>query len=172
MAKEKAKDIQRSESGKELEAGRPVHALTPFEEMETLFDRWLESSFPRRWPRPFRMGWPAWGELAETHIPKVDVIDRDEDVLVRAEVPGVDKDNLDVSVSDDTVTIKGETRREEKVEKENYYRCETSQGSFARTVALPSYVDSEGARAKFKDGVLELTLPKVEKAKRRTIKID
>jgi len=102
----------------------------------------------------------------------VDVIDRDDEVVVRAEVPGVEKDDLDVSVSDNAVTIKGETKREEKEEKGDYYRCEISRGTFARTVVLPDYVDSDSVKAKFEDGVLELTLPKVEKVKRRSIKID
>jgi HSP20 family protein len=93
-------------------------------------------------------------------------------VVVRAEVPGVEKDDLDISVSDNTVTIKGETRREEKEEKGDYYRSEISRGTFTRTVMLPGVVATDKAKAKFKDGVLELKLPKVEKTKRRTVKID
>lgn len=169
--KEKAREMQTPEKGKSVEVSRPTRMLTPFEEM----DRIMESFFPRGWMSPFRMDWPSWGEMAaapETRAPKVDVIDRDEDVLVRAELPGINKDDLDVSVTENAVTIKGETRREEKVEKGDYYRCEISQGNFTRTVGLPSYVDSDNTKAKFKDGVLELTLPKVEKAKRRSIKID
>lgn len=105
-------------------------------------------------------------------MPKVDVIDRDDEVVVRAEIPGVAKDDLDISVTDNTVTIKGETKRESKEEKGDYYRCEISRGTFARTLPLPANVDSDSAKAKFEDGVLELTIPKVEKAKRRTIKVD
>ena len=85
---------------------------------------------------------------------------------------GIEKDDLDISVSDNLLTIKGETKHEEKEEKGEYYRCEISRGTFSRTVALPSDVDSEGGKAKFKDGVLELTLPKIEKTKRRSIKIE
>jgi len=87
-------------------------------------------------------------------------------------VPGVKKDDLTVSVSDNVVTIKGETKREQKKEKGDYYHCEISRGAFTRSVALPHYVDSDRAKAAFENGVLELTLPKVEKAKRRTVKID
>lgn len=171
IAKEKAKEVQRSEKGKAMGVAHPTRALSPFEEM----DRMFESFFPRGWMRPFRSEWPTFGELTapmEARLPKVDVIDRDEDVLVRAELPGVNKDDLDVSVTENAVTIKGETRHEEKEEKGDYYRCEISRGAFARTVALPNYVNTEGAKADFKDGVLELTLPKTEKARRRTIKID
>jgi len=101
----------------------------------------------------------------------VDVIDRDDEVVVKAELPGVEKKDLDVSVTETSVTIKGTTSHEEKEEKGDYYRCEISRGAYARTVALPSYVDADKAKASFKDGVLELTLPKVEKSKRRSIEI-
>lgn len=125
--------------------------------------------------RPFHLDLPSFRDLStnfEERMPKVDVIDRDAEVMVRAEVPGVDKDDLDVSVTDHTVTIKGKTRHEEKEEKGDYYCCEISSGSFSRTVALPSDVDTESVEASFKDGVLELKMPKVAKAQRRTIKID
>ena len=171
MAKQETKEVTRSESGGNIEVSRPMRAITPFEEM----DRWFDNAFPRGWLQPMRSAWPSWGELAaplEGRMPKMDVIDRDEEVLVRAEVPGVEKDDLEVSVSDNTVTIKGETKLEEKEEKGDYYRCEISRGAFTRTVALPDHVDTEHTKAKFKDGVLELTLPKIEKAKRRNIKID
>jgi HSP20 family protein len=172
MAKAETKEIQRSEAGKEIEATRP---LSSFEEMNRLFDRWLESISPRGWMRPFRAEWPSWTESAvsfEVRAPKVDVIDRDHEVIVRAEVPGVAKEDLEVSVTDSAITIKGEMKREEKEEKGDYYRHEISRGAFARMVTLPNYVETEGAKAKFKDGILELSLPKVEKAKRRTVKID
>lgn len=171
MLKEEKHEGKTSEGGKAVEAVRPVRALSPFEDM----DRWFNNFFPRGWMRPFRMDWPAWSDVvasAEMRVPKVDVIDRDEEVIVRAEVPGVRKDDLTVSVSDNVVTIKGETKREHKKEKGDYYHCEISQGSFTRSVALPHYVDSDRAKAAFENGVLELTLPKVEKAKRRTVKID
>ena len=154
-----------------LQRAEPTRALTPFEEMERFFDNF----FSRGWMRP--SGWerPSWSELMpafEGRMPKVDVVERDEEIIVRAEVPGVAKDDLDVTVSENMVTIKGETKHEEKEEKGDYYRSEISRGSFSRTVTLPSYVSSEDAKAKFSDGVLELTLPKVEKTKRHSVKID
>lgn len=171
MAKEEFKDIQRSDASKTSELARPLRAVSPFDEME----RFFESAFPRSWRRPFHSEWPSLGGFAaslELRAPKVDVIDRDDQVILRAEVPGIEKNDLEVTISDNTVTIKGQTKREEKEEKGEYYRCEMSRGSFSRTVALPDYVNSSDATAKFKDGVLELTMPKLEKAKRRTIKIE
>jgi len=157
--------------GQEMQKAAPMRAMSPFEEM----DRMFESFFPRAWMRPFRGELPIWSELAapfEGKMPKVDVIDRDDEIVVRAEVPGVDKKDLDVSMTDDTVTIKGTTSHEEKEEKGDFYRCEISRGSFSRTVALPVGVDGAKAKAKFQDGVLELTMPKTEKAKRVSVKVE
>ncbi len=165
MAKEEKK-----ESKQELQKAEPRRALNPFEEM----DRMFEDVFSRGWMRPFRWEWPSWGEMAkpfEGKIPKVDVVERDDEVVVKAELPGVDKKDLDVSVTENSVTIKGSTSHEEKEEKGDYYRCEISRGAYARTVGLPAYVDADKVKASFKDGVLELKLPKVEKAKRRSIEI-
>jgi HSP20 family protein len=107
----------------------------------------------------------------EGKTPSVDLIDRDNEVVVKAELPGVDKKDLDISVTSNTVTIKGRTSHEEKEEKGDYYRCEISRGEYARTLALPADVDETKAKASFKDGILELTLPKKEKAKKRKIEI-
>jgi len=162
-----AEETKRSQ---EIQKATPARALSPFDEMDRMFDGF----FRRGVMRPWRFDWPSFPEMAlpEMKIPKVDVVDRENEVLVKAEVPGVDKKDIDISVGEDTVTIKGETRREEKEEKGDYYRCEISRGSFSRTVALPAVVNGAGAKASFKDGVLELTLPKTEKAKRHSVKVE
>jgi len=171
MAKEERKE-EKKETGQELQQARPApRGLSPFEEMERMFDNY----FSRGWLSPLRREWPSWAELAapfEGKIPRVDVVDRDGEVIVKAEVPGVDKKDLDVTVTDNSVTIKGSTSHEEKEEKGDYYRREMSRGSFSRMVTLPAEVDSAQATSKFKDGVLELTLPKQKKTKRHSIKID
>jgi HSP20 family protein len=131
-------------------------------------DRMFEDFFGRRFLRPF--GWERpFAEMPT--VPSVDVIDRDEEVVVRAEVPGYKKEDIEISVADSSLTIKGETKTEEKEAKGDYYRCEISRGAFARTVSLPAAVDDSKAKASMKDGVLELTLPKMEKSKRHTISI-
>ena len=166
MAKEGKK-----ESKQELQKQEPARTLSPFEEMDRLF----ENYFSRGWLHPFRWARPSWDELPmpfEGKMPKVDVVDHDNEVIVRAEVPGVDKKDLDISVTENTVNIKGTTSHEEKEEKGDYYRCEISRGSFSRVVPLPAEVDAEKASSKFKDGVVELTLPKAKKAKRHTVKVD
>lgn len=145
--------------------------LTPFEEM----DRIMESFFPRRWMHPFRWDFPSMSELGapfDFKSPGIDIIEHDNDVIVKAEVPGVSKEDLEVSVTDNSVTIKGSTSHEEREEKGDYYRSEIRRGSFSRTVGLPSNVDSDKAKASFKNGILKLTIPKVEKSKRKSVTID
>ncbi len=159
-----------SAKGQEIQKAAPARALSPFEEMDRLFD----SFFWHGWMRPWRLEWPTFPELRalEGKLPKVDVVDRESDILVRAEVPGVEKKDLEVSVTENAVTIKGSTRHEEQEERGDYYRKEISAGSFIRTVALPAEVDGSKAKADFKDGMLELVLPKVEKSKRHTVKVE
>ncbi len=142
--------------------------LRPFEEME----HWYDNFFPRGWLRA--MEWPT---LARVHalfahrLPAVDMIDRDNEVIVRAEVPGVRKEDLKISLSDSTLTIHGHTEHQEEEKRDDYYRHELSYGDFTRTLDLPTGVDGAKAAAKMKDGVLEIQLPKVESTKRREVNI-
>ena len=164
------KEIKSSE-GPETRKATPVHALSPFEEMERMFGGML----PRARIRPSQWEWPSWTEmssLVQEKLPRMDIIERDNEVIVRAEVAGVDKKDLDISVTDHTVTIKGCTKEEHKEEKGDYFRSEISRGSFSRTSTLPCDVDGDKAKAKFSDGVLELTIPKLEVSKRHTIKVE
>jgi HSP20 family protein len=84
------------------------------------------------------------------------MVDRDSEIVIRAELPGVKRDDLEVTLSEHTVTIEAHTTREEKEEKEEYYRREMSRGDFQRTLTLPGGVDEAKATASFADGVLEL----------------
>ena len=147
-----------------------TRALSPFEE----FDRLFEGVLPRSWMRPLQWERPLFSELAhmELKLPKVDLIDREGEVVLKAEIPGVKKEDIEVSVDENTVTLRGKTSHEEKEEKGNYYRSEIRRGSFSRTVALPRDVDAGKARASFKDGILELSLPKLNKSKRVSVKVD
>ncbi len=162
---------EKKQSKQEVQKVQPSMSISPFEEMERL----LESHFPGGWFTPFHMKWPMLKDVPapfEGKTPSVDVIDRDNEVIVKAELPGVDKKDLDISVTSNSVTIKGATSHESKDEEGDYYRCEMSHGSYSRKLALPSEVDEDQAKAKFKNGVLELTLPKVKKAKRKTVEVE
>ena len=105
-------------------------------------------------------------------IPKIDVIDKDQEILVKAELPGIDKDDLDISVSSNQLVIKAKTMHESKEEDGDYVKREISRNEIYRSVLLPSDVDDSKVKSKFKNGVLSLTLPKHEGSQRRKIKVD
>lgn len=108
----------------------------------------------------------------ELIAPTVDVYEEKDDIVVKAELPGIDKDNIKVNLTDHTLTIKGEKKKEEEVNQENYYRCERSYGSFVRTVELPGEVHADKVKASFKNGILEVRMPKTEQAKVKEIKVN
>jgi HSP20 family protein len=148
--------------------GRGRGLRRPLEDMERMF----EGMLPRGWMRPF--DWPTvegMMPLAQNY-PPIDVVDRENEVVLRAQVPGVNKENLDISISDNVITIRGHSEQEEEQEKEDYYCREMSYGEFSRSITLPESVDADKATARMKEGVLEMTLPKIEGAKRRSIKVE
>lgn len=149
---------------------KPAQYISPFDEMEQMMEQFFDRG---DWFSPLRLR-PRWAELKpafEGRTPRVDVIDRDKEVLVRAELPGVSKDDIEVSVADDMLTIKAATRHEETKEEGEYHRREMSSGEFTRRLQLPASVNASATVATFRDGLLELTLPKSEKVKRHSIKI-
>lgn len=152
-----------------------VEKWHPFKELETIrreMDRLWDELFPG--PRRFRLGLPWWRSVSEegVAIPALDVIDKKDEILVKAELPGVDKDKIDLSVEKDHLTIKAEIKKEEEVKEENYYHCERSYRRFARTVELPAKVDTAKVKASYKDGILEVHLPKVEEVKAKKVQIE
>ena len=144
------------------------YGLAPFDEIDRVFGEY----FNRNLLRPFRgtkMD-DLWGTY-EMRSPSMDMIDNDNEIIFRAELPGVDKKDLDVSVSDNLLTIKGTSEKESEKEKDNYYSSEIRKGSFCRSVSLPNNVDGSKVEANFKNGLLELTIPKVSKSRRKTITV-
>jgi len=138
----------------------------PFRDVLTLrdaMDRLFEESFVR--PRAGWLGAIGLGRL------DLDIYETKDDVVVKAAVPGVKPEDVDITVTGDTLTIKGETKEETETKKGNYYHKERHYGRFARSVSLPVAVRSDKAEARFKDGILTLTLPKAEEVKPRVIKI-
>lgn len=91
--------------------------------------------------------------------------------MVKAELPGIQKEDIDINMTEDTIMISGEKKKEEKVEKKDYYSLERSYGSFKRSLSLPVAVQTEKASAKFKDGVLEIRIQKTKEAKKKERKI-
>ena len=155
----------------DVKKSSPGRNLSPFDEIERMF----ENFSTKGWLRPFHWDMPVLGDTAiplEKKIPNVDVIDRDDEIVVKAELPGIEKKDVDLTISNNYLTIKGSSSHEEKEERDDYYRCEISKGSYMRTVALPAEVSEDKTKATYKDGVLEIVMPKVEKSKKQNIKID
>jgi HSP20 family protein len=158
-----------------LTTHRPTEIMPRAQEMERWFDRMVEDFWRRPFPtlqRPERW-WPAEAGMM-MRMPAVDVYEEQDDVIIKAEIPGLSKEDISVQVTDSMLTIKGEKKREEEVKEDDYYRCERSFGSFTRAVDLPCEVKADQVRASFKNGVLEVRMPKTEEAKKKaiTVKID
>ena len=156
--------IKKRESEKSVQV-EPSGVLAPFEDMERWFEDMLRRPFPfldlRSWPRLHR-----WNELDQVRA-SVDMFDDGENVVLRVELPGIQKDDIEVTVTADLVTISGEKKKEKKVKKKDYYRLECSSGSFAQSFRLPVGVVSDQAKAKFEDGILSIEIPKTEQAKKK-----
>lgn len=143
-------------------------SINPFSELETLqkeMNRLFDFSLSRHPQLESSFLGGQW-------VPSLDVYDKKDAVVVKSDLPGMTKDEIDVSIENDILTIKGEKKREEDTKDENYIRSERFYGTFQRSIALPASVDASKAKASFKDGVLELVLPKKEEAKPKQIKIE
>lgn len=153
-------------------ANMPAHrALSPFDEIEHFFEQFRN----RDWMHPFHSTSIAQSHIpmfSEGKFPKVDIIDNEKDIVIRAELPGVDKKDLDISMTDNSVTIKACTSYEDKEERANYFRSEIAQGEYSRTIRLPADVMIDDAKTSFNNGTLELTVPKSERSQRRNIKVE
>jgi HSP20 family protein len=148
----------------------PRRAPSELSRWEGDIDRMFEDFLGRRL-RPF---WPErWWPTASMKLttPVVDLYEEKDDLVVKAELPGMEKDNIEVTLSDNRLTIKGEKQQEEEVKKERYYRSERSYGSFVRTLELPWEAQTDKVKAAFKNGVLEIRLPKPEEAKKKETKV-
>jgi len=133
------------------------HRLTLFQhEMNRLFDQFF---------RGFDLA-PFGGEWA-AFSPQVDVVEKDDEIVVSAELPGLDDKDIDVSLSNDTLTIRGEKKEEKEEKGRSYYRAERSYGSFTRSIPLPGEVDASKVDAVFQKGVLTVTLPRSGEARAR-----
>ena len=147
---------------------RPKY-LAPFEEME----RWFEDVFRTPLSLLSRRTGPETSALAEfeTLSPSVDIFEEGNEVVLKADMPGIEKKDIDITLSDNMLTISGEKTHEDKVEEGSYVRCERTHGSFFRRFELPSDIDAEKIKAHLDNGVLEVRLPKTEESKSRSKKI-
>lgn len=140
----------------------------PFREMSALQERMNRLFSDIRGRSPLGEEELAQGAWA----PPVDIYETTESIVFKAELPGLTKEDINVEVKDSTLTLKGEKKFEKEVKEENYHRIERSYGSFQRAFTLPNTVQQEKVKAKFKDGILEITIPKHEEARPKQIKVD
>jgi HSP20 family protein len=125
-------------------------------------NRLFESSFPRR----------ADNSALTTWAPAVDIFETENELVVKADLPDVNEKDIDVRVENNTLTVRGERKFEEKTEKENYLRVERTYGSFSRSFSLPNTVNNEAIKADYKNGVLTVTLPKRAESKPKQVKVN
>ena len=114
--------------------------------------------------------WP--GSNLELTEPAIDMYEENDQIVVKAEMPGLSKDDIQISVTDNILTIKGEKKKEEEDRGKDYYRSERAYGAFIRTLPLPAEINADKVQAIFKNGLLEIRLPKSETAKKKEIKIN
>ena len=134
--------------------------MTLQERMNEMFDRTLR-----------RRGDEEEGLAPRAWAPAVDIYETDEKMVIKVELPGLKKEDIDIEVRDSTLTLKGERKFEKEIKRESYHRVERAYGSFQRSFTLPSTVKQEAIEASFKEGILEISLPKAEAVKPKKLAI-
>jgi len=138
----------------------------PFRDLQDRMNRLFSESY-----RSSPTGEEDWA-LGGSWAPAVDIYEQDNNIVLKAELPGVDPKDVDIRLENNTLTLRGERKFDEEVKKENYHRVERAYGAFTRSFTLPTVVDQGNIKAEFKDGVLRVTLPKREEAKPKQIQIN
>ena len=160
--------MAKEEKHTELVRKKEAHPVSAFGEMENYYDKFFRHPFSLI----SRPAWPGFDfPKLEEVSPSVDIFEEKGDMVIKAEIPGMKKEDVNVSIMENIVTISGEKHQEEKVEKKDYHRVERRYGSFCRRFQVPANVSSDEVKASFKDGVLEVRIPKAEAEKQKNIKI-
>jgi HSP20 family protein len=139
--------------------------MKELEDMRRDMDRLFEEFFSGRRPRWSK---PEGGVI----IPGIELFDRGGELVLRVEIPGAEKEDIDLSITKDSVTVKGELKKDEAVRQEDFFIAERSYGIFSRTVQMPFEIDEDKAAATFRKGILEVVLPKKEDAKPKEVRIE
>ncbi|MFZ5907189.1 MAG: Hsp20/alpha crystallin family protein [Nitrospirota bacterium] len=158
MAKKTIVPVQKQSLPARREEWNPFSLLR--QEMNSLFDNFFRGFETE--PFESRLG---------AFSPRVDVAETDKEIKVTVELPGMDDKDIDVSLTKDMLTIRGEKKEEKEEKSKSFYRMERSYGSFSRTVPLPTEIDTNKVKAEFKKGILSVTLPKTQQAIKETKKI-
>jgi HSP20 family protein len=141
----------------------------PFRDLVSLQER-MNRMFDESFRGVGRMGEDEWS-LGGSWAPAVDIYEKDGNIVLKAELPGIDPKKVDVRVENNVLTLRGERKFEEEVKKDNFHRVERAYGTFTRSFTLPTVVDTDKIKGEFKDGVLKLTLPTKEEAKPKQIQV-
>lgn len=155
---------------KEVTKSEPANVVqkysSPFDEMERMFNDFIHQRFfaPSWMPR---LKFPDLTDVSTS----IDMFEEGDNLVIKAEIPGMKKEEISIDFAGDVVTISGEKKTEEKTQRKDYYRLERSFGSFTRKLQLPVEIQVDKAKASFKDGVLEIRMPKSDSARKKTRKI-
>ena len=140
------------------------------------FEEMMNRMFENFWGRPRRqlLSSGERGEMlpAEYRQPSIDVVETDREVIARAEMPGLDKENIKINLTEDRLEISAETKKEEEKKEKGYVYREMRSGSYYRAITLPSPVDPNNAQASYKNGILEIKMPKTEVKEKKEIKVE
>lgn len=136
----------------------------PVRDLIAISNRWnhIRTDAPSRFDGEDGLG--SW-------VPPVDIFEKNENLVLRVELPGVEKDDIQISVENGVLSLHGQRRRDQEIDEKNSYRLERSYGAFGRSFSLPTTVDASKIVASYRDGVLEVTLPKAEEAKPKRVPI-
>lgn len=148
---------------KEMVRWKPWEPLKELQRMRREMDRLWESFFETKPPR-------RQEEISEW-VPSIDLSETKDSYIVKAEIPGMEAKDIDITLQEDLLTIRGEKKQEKEEKDENYHFVERSYGSFTRSIRLPQEVKGDKIKASYKEGVLKITLPKSEEAKKKETKI-
>ncbi|MCX9009978.1 MAG: Hsp20/alpha crystallin family protein [Candidatus Methanoperedens sp.] len=140
------------------------------------FEEMMNRMFEEFWGRPRRQLLPS-GERGETlpaeyRQPSIDIVETDKEVIARAEMPGIEKENIKINLTEDSLEISAETKQEEEKKEKGYVYREMRSGSYYRAITLPSPVDADNALASYKNGILEIKMPKKEVKEKKEVKVE
>ncbi len=141
----------------------------PFRDLVNLQDR-MNRLFGETYRGSTRTGDDEWA-LGGSWAPAVDIYEKDGNIVLTAELPGIEPKAVDIRVENNVLTLQGERKFDQELQKDSFHRVERAYGSFTRSFTLPTVVDTEKIKAEFKEGVLKLTLPKKEEAKPKQIQV-
>lgn len=174
VAKKEKTEVVPVQKGELVRRGEFDRMLDQFDQMMGEFWRRPFSGVLPSFPSLLRPSRSLLGESLTLRVPAVDLYEEEDEVVLKAEVPGLSKEDLKIDLTDSMLTISGEKKKEEEVKEEAYTYSERSYGAFSRSLQLPCAVKADKAKATFKNGILEVKLTKTEDAKKRhvTVKIE